>query len=145
VTNSSRGSAVGAEAEAEVVDRFREYYLATDNEAVRELERRTLGVAYGGNGYTDIHQVERLVRLLGLGGGERVLELGSGAGWPGLYIAQESGSRVVISDVPWEGVSWGLRHGRARSLPVDAVACLGTEIPFKDRSFDGVTHSDVLC
>jgi hypothetical protein len=47
--------------------------------------------------------------------------------------------------VPWEGVSWGLRHGRSEGLPVDAVACLGTEIPFKDRSFHGVTHSDVLC
>lgn len=143
MTTSSCDSTAGAE--AELVDRFREYYLATDHEAVRELERRTLGVAYGGNGYTDVHQVERLVSLLGLGEGDRVLELGSGAGWPGLYIAQESGAMVVLSDVPWEGVSWGLRHGRAEGLHVDAVACLGAEIPFKDRSFDGVTHSDVLC
>jgi hypothetical protein len=143
VTTSSGGGA--AREEEELVDRFTEYYLATDNDAVRELERRTLGVACGGNGYTDIRQVERLVSLLDLSEGDRVLELGSGAGWPGLYIAQESGSRVVISDVPWEGVSWGLAHGRAEGLPVDAVACLGSEIPFKDRSFHAATHSDVLC
>ena len=141
-SNSSDGAAT---AERVIVDRFRAYYLATDNEALRELERRTLGAAYGGNGYTDVHQVERLVSLLGLSEGDRILELGSGAGWPGLYIARLSGSRVVLSDVPWEGVSWGLRHGRAEGLPVDAVACPGAEVPFKDRSFDGVTHSDVLC
>ena len=66
--------------EAELVDRFRQYYIAADNEALRELERRTLGAAYGGNGYTDIHHVQRFVELLSVGKGDRVLELGSGAG-----------------------------------------------------------------
>ena len=134
-----------ARAEAELVDRFREYYLATDNEALRELEYRTLGAGYGGNGYTDTHQVERFLGLLGVGEGDWVLELGSGAGWPGLYIARATGARVVLSDVPWEGVAWGRRRGRDESISVDAVACLGTEIPFKDGSFEGVTHSDVMC
>lgn len=134
-----------ARAETELVDRFRQYYLGADNEALRELERRTLGAAYGGNGYTDVHQVERFMGLLGVGEGDNVLELGSGAGWPGLQIARETRSRVVLSDVPWEGVAWGCRRGRAEGISVNAVACLGTEIPFKDGSFEGVTHSDVMC
>jgi SAM-dependent methyltransferase len=134
-----------AKAEADLVDRFREYYLNTENETLRELERRTLGVAYGGNGYTDVHQVERFMGLLDVGEGDTVLELGSGAGWPGLHIARATRSNVVLSDVPWEGVAWGLRRGRADDILVEAVACLGTEIPFKDGSFDGVTHSDVMC
>lgn len=134
-----------ATAEAELVDRFKGYYAATDNEALRELERRTLGAAYGGNGYTDVEQVERLVNLLGIGDDDRVLELGSGAGWPGLFIARATGCRVVLSDVPWEGVAWGQSRGRGEGISVDAVACLGTEIPFKDASFQGVTHSDVMC
>jgi hypothetical protein len=134
-----------ARAEAELVDRFREYYLNTDNEVLRELERRALGAAYGGNGYTDIHQVERLGSILDVDGGDCVLELGSGAGWPGLYIARHTGANVVLSDVPWEGVAWGRRRGHTEGIPVDAVACLGSEIPFRDGSFEGVTHSDVLC
>jgi len=141
----SSGDDEVARAETELVDRFRGYYLAADNEVVRELERRTLGASYGGNGYTDIHQVERLVDLLGVGEDDRVLELGSGAGWPGLYIARRSGCKVILSDIPWEGVARGLRRGRGEGISVDAVACPGTEIPFKDRSFQGVTHSDVMC
>ncbi len=134
-----------AQAEAELVNRFRAYYAATDNEAVRELEGRTLGAAYGGNGYTDVSQVERFVELLDVGQGDRVLELGSGAGWPGLYIAKRSGCQIVLSDIPWEGVAWGRRRGRTDGINADAVACSGTDLPFRDGSFDGVTHSDVLC
>lgn len=134
-----------ARAEAELVDRFSEYYLAVDNEVLRELERRTLGAGYGGNGYTDVHQVERFVSLLGVGKDDWVLELGSGAGWPGMYIARETMSRVVLSDVPWEGLAWGTRHGRSEGISSDAVACVGGDLPFRDRSFEGVTHSDVMC
>jgi len=134
-----------ARAETELVDRFRQYYVGTDNEVLRELERRTLGAAYGGNGYTDIHQVERFADLLDVGEDDRVLELGSGAGWPGLYIARETRSTVVLSDIPWEGIAWGSRRGRAEGVQVDGVACSGTQIPFRDRSFEGVTHSDVMC
>jgi hypothetical protein len=143
--NTNRNNGDIGRAEAELVDRFREYYLNTDNEVLRELERRTLGAAYGGNGYTDIHQVDRFTSLLDVGEGDRVLELGSGAGWPGLYIARTTRSNVVLSDVPWEGVAWGSRRGREEGISVDAVACLGTEIPFRDESFEGVTHSDVMC
>ena len=91
-----------ARAETELVDQFRQYYVGVDNEALRELERRTLGAAYGGNGYTDVGHVKRFMDLLGVGRGDRVLELGSGAGWPGLYLARETESEVVLSDVPWE-------------------------------------------
>jgi hypothetical protein len=132
-------------AEADLVERFREYYASSESEAIRELERRTLGVAFGGNGYTDTVQVQRFVSLLGVSRGDRLLELGSGAGWPGLYIAQQSGAEVVLSDVPWEGLVRGQYRGRHERISTDAVACLGTELPFRDMSFAGVTHSDVMC
>ncbi|GMR02582.1 MAG: hypothetical protein BMS9Abin20_0920 [Acidimicrobiia bacterium] len=132
-------------AETELVERFRDYYTSTAHGALRELERRTLGVAYGGNGYTDVDQVSQFIELLGVGPGDRVLEIGSGAGWPGLYLAKESGCRMVLSDIPWEGVAWGRRRGRGEAIDVDAAACSGVALPFRDGSFDAVTHSDVLC
>ncbi len=132
-------------AEAELVERFRDYYTSTARGALRELERRALGAAYGGNGYTDVDQVSQFIELLGIGPGDRVLEIGSGAGWPGLYLAKQSGCRVVLSDIPWEGLAWGRRMGQGEAIDVDAVACSGVALPFRDGSFDAVTHSDVLC
>ncbi len=132
-------------AEEELVERFRDYYVHSDHAVLRELEMRTLGADYGGNGYTDTVQVEHFVDLLGIGTGDRVLELGSGAGWPGVYISKVSGASVVISDIPWEGVSWGVRRAKAERIDVTAISCSGIDLPFRDAMFDGVTHSDVLC
>lgn len=134
-----------AAAESEIIERFRGYYASTSHPALRELELRTLGADYGGNGYTDVDQVSEFIELLGIGPGHRVLEIGSGAGWPGLYLAKASGCRVVISDVPWQGVAWGAERGRSEGIGVDAVVCSGVDLPFRDHAFDGVTHSDVLC
>jgi ubiquinone/menaquinone biosynthesis C-methylase UbiE len=86
-----------------------------------------------------------MASLLDVGEGDLVLELGSGAGWPGLYIARQARATIILSDVPWEGVAWGRRRGRAEEIAVDAVACVGSAIPFRDGSFQGVTHSDVMC
>ncbi len=132
-------------AESELVDRFRGYYASTAHPALRELEQRTLGADYGGNGYTDIDQASVFLDLLDVDPAGRVLELGSGAGWPGLYLARTAGFEIVISDVPWEGVAWGLERGHREGIRVHAVACSGVDLPFRDRTFDGVTHSDVLC
>ncbi|GMQ99179.1 MAG: hypothetical protein BMS9Abin17_1749 [Acidimicrobiia bacterium] len=132
-------------AEIRLIARYRDYYARTDHDVLRELERRTLGADYGGNGYTDVVQAAHFVELLGVGTGDRVLELGSGAGWPGLHLSRISGAQVVISDIAWEGLAWGSRRAKADGLDAHAVASSGLTLPFRDGTFHGVTHSDVLC
>jgi SAM-dependent methyltransferase len=132
-------------AEVELIARYRGYYARTDHDVLRELERRTLGADYGGNGYTDVVQAGHFVELLRVGVGDRILELGSGAGWPGLYLSRISGAQVVISDIAWEGLAWASRRASADGLDADAVASSGLTLPFRDGTFHGVTHSDVLC
>ncbi|MFV1999641.1 MAG: class I SAM-dependent methyltransferase [Acidimicrobiia bacterium] len=132
-------------AETALITRYRDYYARTDHDVLRELERRTLGSDCGGNGYTDVGQAAHFVELLGVGTGDRLLELGSGAGWPGLYLSEISDASVVISDIAWEGLAWGSRRARTDGLAAHGVACSGTTLPFRDRTFQGVTHSDVLC
>jgi len=132
-------------AEVELIARYCDYYAQIDHDVLRELERRTLGADYGGNGYTDVAQAAHVVELLGVGSGDRILELGSGAGWPGLYLSRISGAQVVISDIAWEGLAWGSRRAKAEGLDAYAVASAGLTLPFRDAMFEGVTHSDVLC
>jgi SAM-dependent methyltransferase len=115
--------------------------------AVRELERSVLGCDYGATSWTTLDEAHRLADLLGLRPSMRLLDVGAGAGWPGLYLALISGCDAVLTDVPVTGLRIAVERaasdgtsGRAR-----AVAADGAALPFADHSFDAISHSDVLC
>src|SRR5438046_4459898 len=71
---------------------------------MRQIEQRVRGADYGGTSWTTRAQAERVVIELGLAPGLRLLEVGGGAGWPGLLLAMRSGCEVVVSDLPLEGL-----------------------------------------
>ena len=125
-------------------DRF--HALAVDP-VVRQAERRVLGSDYGATSYTTLSQADELATLLGLSPRHLLLDLGTGTGWPGLYLARTTGCRVVLTDVPAEG----LRVARERAIRdglegrSGLVVSSADALPFQDRSFDAVTHTDVLC
>ena len=54
---------------------------------------------YGANGYTTAAQANLLAQRLDLGPGKRLLDVGSGRGWPGLYLAASTGCTVVLTDL----------------------------------------------
>lgn len=126
--------------------RFDDYYSTAAADVVREFEERVLGAPCGGNGYTDVTQARALIPLLDLRPGIRLLEVGAGAGWPGLLIAEESGCEVVFTDMPHTGITAAKAQADARSIEgTRFVASSGTDLPFRDRMFDAVSHSDVMC
>jgi ubiquinone/menaquinone biosynthesis C-methylase UbiE len=92
-------------------------------------------------------EAEELRAALRLQPGMRLLDLGSGRGWPGLYLSAASGCEVVLVDVPTEGLRKGLgravKEGIAQS--VCAVTASARRLPFRASSFDAIVHADVLC
>ena len=136
-----------AEENADGLDRFRTTYGRSDRGVLDEIEREVIGVVYRANGYTTLDQTIELGRLLELGPGSRLLDIGTGCGWPALYLAATTGCEVVASDVPLEG----LRHavGRAEKDGLtdrsSVLAASALALPFRAGSFDAVTHTDVLC
>lgn len=114
---------------------------------MREIERCVRGCDYGATSWTTREQAEQLAARLGLGRGQRLLEIGSGSGWPGLYLAQLSGCDVVLADLPLSG----LRIARERAVNdgldgrCSILAADGAALPFADQSFDRIHHADVLC
>ena len=129
----------------DLVNEFGSYYAASGSLAVRELEQRVFGIDYGGNGYTDVDDARRLAALLRLDSTSTLLDIGTGAGWPGLFLAKHSGCHVVLTDMPFDGLR--VAHSRAIEERIDgqAVQANGSQLPFRKTSFDAVTHSDVLC
>ena len=131
--------------EVGVLDRFGKRY-GTTSPVLIELERAVLGTDYGANGYTPLAQARTLCDKLGLRTGERLLDIGAGCGWPGLYIASRTGCEVVVTDLPMPGMRRALGRIRSDGLASAwAVVATARHLPFPPRSFDAVVHTDVLC
>lgn len=130
--------------EADARERFGHRYTRVAP-VLAELEREVMGSDYGANGYTPRSQADALAEALAMRAGECLLDIGSGCGWPGLYIASRSACEVVVTDMPMPG----MRRARARidadGLAGSAVVATARHLPFRPESFDAVVHTDVLC
>ena len=111
------------------------------------MEPRMCGCNYEVKGYTTRDEARQMAMLLGLQPGSRLLDVGAGAGWPGLYFAKETGCDAVLVDLPLHGLQVAsARAARDRISDRCRVAVAeGSRLPFRDGSFDVVSHSEVLC
>ena len=131
----------------ELVCRYDKYAELHRSAAMRDLERSVCGCAYGSTSWTTRSEAERIAQLLELRPAAKLLDVGSGTGWPGLYLAQLTGCDVVVVDLPLGSLRLALERATADSLreQCEVVAADGAALPFKDASFDALSHSDVLC
>jgi cyclopropane fatty-acyl-phospholipid synthase-like methyltransferase len=118
-----------------------------EHPVAREVELLTLGSDFGANGYATLAEVTAVAGMLGLGPGRWLLDVGSGQGWPGLYLARQTGCRVVLTDVPLEGLVTAARRATREDLGgrAWALAARGQMLPLRTGTFDAAIHTDVLC
>lgn len=128
-------------------DRLNERFLWACAPVMLDIERRICGCDYGGTSWTSRAEADCMTEELELAPGRRLLELGAGSGWPGLYMAQSTGCEVTLVDLPLNGLKIARGRaqadglaGRSKVLVADAAA-----LPFPDSSFDAISHSDLLC
>src|SRR5712692_4773800 len=69
--------------------RFRDGY-GLESDVLVEIEREVIGGDDGANGYTTRAQADDIAARLRLDGGTRVLDIGTGRGWPALCFARPS-------------------------------------------------------
>jgi 2-polyprenyl-3-methyl-5-hydroxy-6-metoxy-1,4-benzoquinol methylase len=128
-------------------DRFNQRYGEGRGDVGRAMALEVFGANIDVNGYTTVAQAERLARALKLSRGMRLLDVGAGAGWPGLHIAKITGCRAVLGDQPRPALTRALRHALRDRIGgrCEAVQMTGTALPFAPRSFDAIVHTDVMC
>lgn len=125
---------------------FAAQYALSGHPDVLELEREVLGCSYGGTSWTTRSQADRIAGKLALKPGSMMLEVGSGTGWPAIYVSSLSGARLTMVDLPMNA----LKSARSRSLsdleqPAGIIQANGAALPFHGERFDALGHSDVLC
>lgn len=134
--------------ERTLIDRFsKTYEHLTRSEAMLQIERAACGCDYGCTSWTTRDEAEAVIGMLDLRPQKRLLEIGTGSGWPGLYLARRSGCSVAMIDLPLEGLLAAKKRAasdgteeRCWIAQADAVAP-----PFASNFFDAIYHSDVLC
>ncbi|MGB7860261.1 MAG: methyltransferase domain-containing protein [Acidimicrobiia bacterium] len=125
--------------------RFIDRYRTVCSAPFVRAERRVIGGEYGASGYTTMAQADRLGLELDLGPGRWLLDIGSGPGWPGAYLAKSTGCSVVLTDPTLEGVSLAANRLDSDRLSGHAIVTQGDMLPFRDGGFDAVTSGDVFC
>ena len=122
------------------------YEMRASLEILDEVEREVIGEAWGANGFTTVAEAEELGRRLDLNPVSRLLDVGSGCGWPGLFLARQTGCEVVVTDLPTEGLDMATRRAKVEGLNfLGAVASSARHFPFAESSLDAIVHVDVLC
>jgi len=124
---------------------FRERFRLVNDPAMIRAERAVTGGDYGAASYTTMGQADDLAECLGLGPDSMLLDVGSGSGWPGNYLAASTGCLAVLTDPTLEGMAVAAERSLVDRLHSVAVVASGTTLPFRSRVFDAATSSDVFC
>lgn len=136
-----------SDAELALKKRFEDVYARSVSPVMLEIEREVCGCDYGGNSWTTREQADDLIRLLGLNGESRLVDLGAGSGWPALYLSNESGCDITLIDLPEIGLQLAEQRARVDGFNerVSTLVADAADLPFPDASFDAISHSDLLC
>lgn len=133
--------------EREVQERFAKIYGLGGSEVMLSIERSVCGSDYGATSWTTLDEAGEVAAMLGLRPGRLLLDLGSGSGWPGVYLARESGCDIVMLDLPPVGLRIAMQRAAAERVAgaCSAVVADGAAMPLQSGRFDAIFHTDVLC
>ena len=130
----------------DTISRFHNRYSLPVTDAALAVEREVIGANVGASGYTTVAQADALIPELRLRPGTLLLDVGAGRGWPGLYLAKETGCDVVLADVPAPGLAAAVKRAREGRISDRAsfVRATAEHFPFQSGMFDAVVHTDTL-
>lgn len=95
-----------------------------------------VGFVWGPEGWTEAE-----LDLLAASPGQRILEIGGGAGQCGRWLVAHRGATVVSTDLSGAMLEVGRQLNEQHGIPMPLLQCDATVLPFADASFDTVFTS----
>lgn len=134
-------------AELDLKKHFEETYARSGHWVMQAIERQVCSCDFGGSSWTSQEQADDQIRLLGLGSQSTLIDLGSGTGWLGLYMAKQSGCQVTLVDLPENALELAQQRAAEEGLSVQTFTQVAdaADLPWPVENFDAVSHSDLLC
>ena len=136
-----------SEAEEKQTARLNKEFRDAQSPILQAITNQVCDCCYIGNSWTTRSEADVMIERLGLMASHNLLDIGAGAGWPGLYLALQTGCAVTLLDLPETGLR--LAEARAKSdgmtSQLSTVQGDATDMPFPSESFTAISHSDVLC
>lgn len=124
---------------------FDDRFSHVSSDVLLEIEEEVFGTDYGATSWSTIDQIGVFIAEMGLQQGDRLLDIGSGSGWPALHIAEQTGCETVLCDYPLTGLLVAKKRAGEDGMNAAMVQADGVALPFADATVDAISHSDVLC
>ena len=129
----------------DLIEDFDANYRVVVEPVMLRIEREVTDSDYGASSYTTRGQADRLASLLDLAPDKHLLDVGSGAGWPGIHLARSTGCGLILTDLPPEGLRRAHRRMRHEGVRGVVINASGGHLPLRNEALDAATCSDVLC
>ena len=134
-------------AEEKQTARLNEEFRDAQSPVLQAITNQVCDCCYIGNSWTTRSEADIMIEHLRLRASHDLLDIGAGAGWPGLYLALQTGCAVTLLDLPEIGLQLAEARAEADGMTSQLSTVQGdaADMPFPSESFSAISHSDVLC
>jgi len=124
-----------------------EFYAQPGTEIQQLIDQSICGCEYDGSSWTNAAEALELAALMKLDVDSHLLDIGSGAGWPALFQASNTGCRITLTDISGEGLKAAAQKASDGGLGdrCETILTGAEKLPFASGHFDAIGHADVLC
>jgi ubiquinone/menaquinone biosynthesis C-methylase UbiE len=129
------------------VDLFYNMYAHFTERVLASVREATFGEDIGQNSWVTSDEYDRFIAWLLLSPDSHALEVASGSGGPGLYLAQKTGCRITGVDVNPVGVAAAVQSAHRAGMGLRAsfkVADANGPLSFRNESFDALLCIDSM-
>ena len=127
--------------------RLNEEFRDAQSPVLQTTSNQVCGCCYIGNSWTTRSEADVMIEYLRLTASHDLLDFGAGAGWPGLYLALQTGCAITLLDLPEIGLRLAEARAEADGMASQLPNVQGdaADMPLPSDSFSVISHIDVLC